>query len=170
MKDNIATKVVRLRLAVGRLGEESSPQWWRSAFFSQQSDAFLSPLFPRSSWASRINSVSQAASRVHDEHVGVGSHMAHLFRLPEALEQQISQQLVNQSYEANLINGLSSSDDATRYLESISQSPTDTSPGPLLLNEVSFPLNAEGVASIATAYFAAFGQGVQVYPYFNGHA
>lgn len=170
MNDSIATTVARLRLAVGRLGEETSPQWWRSAFFSPQSDAFLNPLFPRSSWASRTNSVSQAASRVHDEHVGVSSHTSHLFRLPEALEQRIAQLVVDRSSEAKLLDGLSSSDDATRYLASLSQSPSEVSPGPLLLEEVLFPLNADGVASIAAAYSAAFGQGVQVYPYFNGQA
>ncbi len=170
MKDTIATTVARLRLAVGRLGEESSPQWWRSAFFSPQSDAFLNPLFPRSSWASRLNSVSQAACRVHDEHVGVGSHTSHLFRLPEAFEQRIAQLVVDRSAEASLLEGLSSSDEATRYLASLSISPSGASPGPLLLDTVSFPLNADGIASIAAAYSTAFGHGVQVYPYFHGQA
>jgi hypothetical protein len=38
-------RIVRLRLAVGLLGERDQAGWWPSGFMSQASKAFLAPVF-----------------------------------------------------------------------------------------------------------------------------
>src|SRR3954454_9492438 len=74
----------RLRIAVGHLGEQQ-PRWWASNYFGPGSDAFLSPVFPRTTALARYHGVVLAAAKINDEHTGVG-RLYHLFRLPEDLE------------------------------------------------------------------------------------
>jgi len=80
--------VAAMRAAVGFLGEKEQAGWWPSSFFGIGSTAFLSPLFPRTHFLAQCQGVTCAASRKHDERIGVGQ-VYHLFRLPEDIEQGI---------------------------------------------------------------------------------
>ena len=54
-------------------------------FLSSSSKAFLGPIYPNSIDIAQYSGVCQAASIVHDEHIGIGKHY-HLYRLPDAIE------------------------------------------------------------------------------------
>ena len=88
MNASTLAQIVRLRLLVGFLGERSQFNWWPSAFFISSSSAFLSPIFTKTAFTAQYHGVKEAASRVHDEHIGVGK-VYHLFRLPETVEQTL---------------------------------------------------------------------------------
>jgi hypothetical protein len=79
-------QVARLRMIVGFLGEKSQRNWWPSEFFSDTAPAFLNPVFGKTATLAQYHGVKEAARRVHDDHIGVGS-VFHLFRLPDSIEQ-----------------------------------------------------------------------------------
>ena len=81
-------QLAAIRAAVGYLGEKDQAGWWPSSFFVTGAAAFLSPLFPRTQFLAQCRGVTAAASRKHDERIGVGQ-VYHLFRLPEDIEQGI---------------------------------------------------------------------------------
>src|SRR5687768_11401701 len=80
--------IATLRAVVGFLGEKDQFGWWASSFFAAGSTAFLAPAFPRTQLVAQCMGVVGAASKVHDERIGVGQ-VYHLFRLPEDLEQAV---------------------------------------------------------------------------------
>ena len=71
MQDLLET-VVRLRFAVGLLGEQAIGPWWPSRFLATSSEHFLAPAFPRLPVLARYHGVVAAAAGVHDDHIGVG--------------------------------------------------------------------------------------------------
>ena len=80
--------ICRLRLQVAALGERLSPPWWRTEFLSPTGLRIVQRLFPRTYLATALESVTVAARRDHDAHVGRRSF--HLFRLPAHIEQQLA--------------------------------------------------------------------------------
>jgi len=85
-------QIAMLRICVAFLGEKDQRDWWKSSFLSRSGEAFIAPIFPKTSILARINGASAAAQFVHDEHIGIGD-VFHLFRLPENVEQDINQLL-----------------------------------------------------------------------------
>jgi ATP-dependent Lon protease len=61
-----------MRAVVGFLGEKGQAAWWPSSFFAPGSTAFLSLVFPRTQFVAQCLGVTAAASKVHDERIGVG--------------------------------------------------------------------------------------------------
>ena len=84
--------LLTLRVFVSFLGEREQAGWWSSSFLSNSSDAFLSPVFPKTVSVAKVNGAAIAAQLVHDEHIGRGN-VYHLFRLPEIIEHNLSQLL-----------------------------------------------------------------------------
>ena len=82
-------QIARLKLLVGFLGEQSQFNWWPSAFFA--------PVFNKNAFVAQYHGVQEAASRVHDEHIGIG-RVYHLFRLPEHVEQALFNSLQNKAF------------------------------------------------------------------------
>src|SRR5882672_6241718 len=79
--------LLQLRLHVGFLGERAQCNWWPTAFYEASSRLFLEPVFSKTSRLTQYHAVAEAARRLHDEHLNVGSY--HLFRLPEEIEQDL---------------------------------------------------------------------------------
>lgn len=80
MNADLISLVMRLRVAVGYLGEKDQNGWWTSSFLSPTSKPFLSPVFPRTFALAQLHGVTAAAAAVHDDRIGVGD-VFHLFRL-----------------------------------------------------------------------------------------
>jgi hypothetical protein len=97
MKNSMFTQIASLRLLVGFLGEQSQFNWWSSSFFAANSRAFLSPVFSKTALIAQWQGVKEAASRVHDEPIGVGA-VYHLFRLPEHIEQTLCTGLQDKAF------------------------------------------------------------------------
>ena len=68
-------------------GERAQCNWWPTAFYEASSRLFLEPAFVKTSRLAQYHAVVEAARRLHDEHLNVGSY--HLFRLPEEIEQDL---------------------------------------------------------------------------------
>lgn len=168
MTDRQLQTFVKLRLAVGCAGERAAPPWWRSDFCSQQSDAFLAPVFPRSLWAARLHAVADAASRVHDEHIGVGQRVFHLFRLPESHEQSLAQLLSDSAFCSELSAIIQTNESAFSLIDNISESAEHSATsGPSRVGSASELLNDETLRSIAAAYRHGFANNEPVYPFLD---
>ncbi|WP_153549609.1 BrxE family protein [Pseudomonas aeruginosa] len=87
MKESYLSTLLQMRLIVGFLGERAQCAWWPTAFYEASSRLFLEPVFSKTSRLAQYHGVLEAARRLHDEHLSVGSY--HLFRLPEEIEQDL---------------------------------------------------------------------------------
>ena len=171
MTDPELKSFAKLRLAVGCAGERAIPAWWKSDFCSQQSDAFLAPVFPRSLWAARIHAVSDAASRVHDEHIGVGQRVFHLFRLPESLEQPLAHLLQDDDFSSELAAVIASDASPITHIEDMAKSTKRSSTsGPFRVGSASSLLEEATLPALAAAYRDGFADGEPVFPFFDDRA
>ena len=166
MTREIIEAILRLRAAVGVLGEQGPAKRWPSAFFSPSSRAFLSPLFPRTLVLSQLRGVIAAAARVHDERIGVGE-VFHLFRLPEELE-QATQQFVSTPQGSSLV--ASSSADvasASALLQQLAGGQSLQTVGPVRIGS---PKELDAISTwqrVAAAYSSGFRNEAEVYPFFS---
>jgi hypothetical protein len=159
-------RIAALRLAVGLLGERDAAGWWTSAFLSPtNSTSFLAPVFGGNTFQARYQGVLEAAKRVHDERIGVG-HVFHLFRLPESMEQRLFESI--QSGGSDLAKAISSPDSAKATLHSSVTKAVAAKSGPALMALPEAIEAAGWISEAASLYSAAFGAGVQCFPYFPG--
>ena len=162
METELIETLAKLRLAIGFLGEREQFGWWQSSFFTQGSDAFLSPLFGRTKVLAQCNGVSQAAAMIHDERIGVGN-VYHLFRLPEDVEQNIHKML----HEVKNLNIGNNKETALIYLQKHSSVSAQTSLGPFRIGDKKSLHNPKSWQMVAGIYLYAFEKGVEIYPYFT---
>ncbi len=162
MNQELITNIAKLRTCVAFLGEKEQHNWWSSSFLSKTGEAFLNPVFPKTSILARINGASAAAQLVHDEHIGIGD-VHHLFRLSETIEHQITQ-LLSKDYS---IDGcIDSDDEAISQLKSLADEENIQAVGPLLLDQND--INKTVIKKMASAYLAGFHNNEAVYPYYRG--
>ena len=160
--------LIKLRFLVGFLGEKSQHGWWQSSFLSPELEAFLGPIFPRTKWLAAYHGVVEAAARVHDERIGVGSGVYHLFRLPRSLEQVLHELMMNHEVTADLIPDLSDRSSAETSLNGLAMNEVKGSPGPISFG-TSDDVGSVGLWRRAAAcYLEAFSDGSQSFPYVTG--
>ncbi len=156
--------IAQLRICVAYLGEKDQKNWWPSAFLSKSGEAFLNPVFPKTSLLARVSGASAAAQVTHDEHIGIGD-VYHLFRLPENIEHDIGQLLTS---NASLNECFSSENAAIEKLQALAEGSTFQGEGPLLLEQNE--INLDAIKAIAAAFLASFSSEQSVYPYYRGKA
>jgi hypothetical protein len=167
MEVEFVEKLAKLRLAIGYLGEREQFGWWQSSFFTQGSNAFLSPLFGRTQILAQCNGVTRAAAIVHDERIGVG-HVYHLFRLPEEIEQSIHQSLHAPALGQALQKIIAKPETALEYLRKSAGTKQPTEVGPIRIGNTT-ALHDIGVwQTVAFAYLFSFEHDAQTFPYFIG--
>jgi len=155
----------RLRLAVGCLGESVTPRWWQAGLFSSESDAFLTPIFPRTQWQARMTATSEAATRIHDEHIGVG-RVFHLFRLPEALEQQIAEAAKSSEFRAEMASLVDGEDEARSLIDQLARGGKAVEgAGPVRLGTPDDLAEHDTLAAMAGVYHRAFEDKTKIYPF-----
>lgn len=164
MKKLILSDFLFLRLLVGYLGEKSQFNWWPTTFIGSSSNLFLSPVFPRTTLLSQYHGILEAARRVHDERIGIGS-VFHLFRLPEVREQELHG-ILSDGRSSLSMESFASRDAALAALQKIADGDTSASEGPVKLGSAQEILTSNGIRDISRSYTAAFTQGVKCYPYF----
>lgn len=147
------------------LGEKDHFNWWQSAFFTQGSQVFLTPLFPRTRLLVQCNGVTRAAALVHDERIGVGQTY-HLFRLPEEVEQAIHRFLLDQSLtsQTELFN---SQEDLLNHIEQFAISGQPNEVGPVKVGSPKDLYDLETWRYVAQYYFSGFTLKNPVFPYFS---
>src|SRR5690606_39371014 len=116
MNEPDLAKLLQLRLAVGFLGERDQLAWWPTSFFAAASKPFLDPVFVKSALQAQYHGVVEAARRVHDERLSVGSF--HLFRRPEEMAQDLFAAVKQEGSGANKV-GPTEQDEALEALRSI---------------------------------------------------
>lgn len=152
--------LTELRVLVGYLGEEHG--WWDSQFFSRSARTFLEPIFPRSLALSQYQGVAVAASRVHDERIGVG-RIVHLYRMPELHEQAAAAVLRDTPSVDQVFSHLGSVDQAMGRLSELA-TPVETNEGPVLVGAWEEDL-ASSLGKMAGHYLAAMQGARRAYPY-----
>ncbi len=164
MNESYLSIVLQLRLVVGFLGERAQFAWWPTAYYEPSSRLFLEPVFSKTSRLAQYHGVLEAARRLHDEHLSVGSY--HLFRLPEEVEQDLHA-MVQGSAGEELANQASRGKEAA--LDSLKRLAGTKKPvgvGPTAVGNIKDLDSAEALRAIAGAYFSAFSHNAKTYPYF----
>src|SRR5690606_19463731 len=87
MNHSSMLSLLELRTLVDVLEERAQCDWWPTALYEASSRLFLETVFTKTYRLAQYHGVLEAARRLHDEHLSVGSY--HLFRLPEEVEQDL---------------------------------------------------------------------------------
>lgn len=169
MGESHLSTLLCLRVLVGFLGEQSRFAWWATAFFGDYSRRSLEFIVPKTAHAAQYHGVVEAARRLHDEHLSVGSF--HLFRLPEEVEQDLHAMLDTDEGRHILQTVVGSGDDALALLADppfdkggISQ-PVE---GPTAVGHIAQLASADISKTIAVIYHSAFANRARAYPYLVG--
>jgi hypothetical protein len=158
--------LLKMRLAVGVLGERAQFGWWPTAFYEASSRLFLDPVFAKTSRLAQYHGVLEAARRLHDEHLNVGCY--HLFRLPEEIEQDLHG-LVQSSIGAEVAANVSQDkDSALNALNRLAPAGINPSAGPTAVGSIKDIDSPDVLNAIAGTYLSAFTQNAKSYPYLVG--
>ena len=157
MKTEIIKNIIELRAAVSFLGEKRS--WWNSNFHDTSSKDFLRYIFPKST--NTQFSCSNVSSR-HFTDNEVGANYYHLFRLPLAVEELLS----NKAKVANL-SSFKSEDEALQILkEKALGLHSDGKGGPKNVGSID-QINEDLIQVFSVEYLNAFQNDYHVHPYLN---
>ncbi|VVO57915.1 hypothetical protein PS900_00643 [Pseudomonas fluorescens] len=166
MKESYLPTLLQMRLLVGFLGERAQCAWWPTAFYEASSRIFLEPVFSKTSRLAQYHGVLEAARRLHDEHLSVGSY--HLFRVPEEVEQDlhaIVQSIVGEEIASQAPQSKEAALDALKRLAATSDM---SSVGPMVVGSINDLDSTDTLKVIAAIYLSAFTQNVKTYPYLVG--
>ena len=167
MNKELITDIAVIRVCIGYLGEKEKNAWWPSSFFSNSSEAFLKPVFNKTLFHTQYYGVKSAATIVHDDHIGVGKDVFHLFRLPEWYEVEIHSLLGDQDALRFLKKRISDEDAAQSFLFEYNNKTVIEGFGPIRLGEVKDIHKKTTWRAIASHYFEGFKSGNKVFPYFS---
>jgi hypothetical protein len=165
MENSTLTQIAILRLLVGFLGEHSQFNWWPSSFFTANSRSFLSPVFSKTAFMTQCQGVKEAASRVHDERIGVGA-VYHLFRLPEHVEQTLFTGLHDKAFADGVSVQVQNKERALESLASLIDGTPEDGEGPILVGKIDALLAGKTLGVLAHYYQTAFARGTVAYPYY----
>jgi len=163
MTEPYLTTLLQMRLLVGFLGERAQHAWWPTAFYESSSRLFLEPVFSKSSRLAQYHGVLEAARRLHDEHLNVGSY--HLFRLPEEVEQDLHATVQNSIGEDLTSQATQNKERALETLAKWAASKSLSSLGPTAVGSIKDLDSSDTLQAIAAAYLSAFTQNAKTYPY-----
>src|SRR5262249_34962972 len=126
------------------------------------------PIFPRTQLLAQYHGVTQAAARVHDDHIGVG-RVYHLFRLPEDLERSLHFALQEEPVVKAIGGLVTNRETALEHLVQCGISSRHAgSEGPTLIADEAALRDQPPWKTVAGCYAEAFKKGTRVYPYFSG--
>ena len=163
MKESYLSTLLEMRLLVGFLGERAQFAWWPTAFYESSSRLFLEPVFSKTSRLAQYHSVLEAARRLHDEHLNVGSY--HLFRLPEEIEQDIHSLLQTRASEELARQVPQDKEAALESLKRLAGTSASVSAGPNAVGNIKDIDSATTLKAIAATYLSAFTQNARTFPY-----
>ena len=164
MNNDVVKLIVELRLLVGFLGEKSQSSWWGSNFIGTSSEAFLAPVFSRTTMLARYHGVCEAAMLVHDEHIGVGANY-HLYRMPDSAERAAAKALADPDFQQQLSDVLGSSEAAQKRLGELAATDTNKVEGPVVLGSYADADLNQQLRQSASHYSRAFKEGYKCFPY-----
>lgn len=163
MTTNHLEALLELRSLVGFLGERTQFAWWPTSFFGDYSLRSLEFVTPKTSRLAQYHGVVEAARKLHDEHLNVGSY--HLFRLPEEVEQDLHAMMQSSIGTELAKQVLMDKDAVLAALKAVAGANTSAAVGPTAVGNIAQLSTGETLKSIAGAYVAAFSQNAKTYPY-----
>ena len=152
--------VLKARLVVGFLGERAQYDWWPTAFLTPSGRRFLEPVFTKTTSLAQYHAVVEAARRLHDEHLNVGSY--HLFRLPEETEQDLHATQLRDLCDLQL----KTKEEGLAQLEAMAAGMGKEQVGPVAVARITELSSAKVLASVVGTYLAAFKTRTKSFPYF----
>ena len=158
--------VLQMRLLVAFLGERAQCAWWPTAFYEASSRLFLEPVFSKTFRLAQYHGVLEAARRLHDEHLNVGSY--HLFRLPEEAEQDLHGMLQDANGEELVNKLLQNKDAALDILKGLTTNVNSAKEGPTAVGSIKDLESGDVLNAIAGAYLSGFSKNTKIYPYLVG--
>ena len=164
MNNDVVKLIVELRLLVGFLGEKSQLNWWASNFMGATSEAFLAPIFSRTTMLARYHGVCEAAMLVHDEHIGVGVNF-HVYRLPDSLERAAVKIVTSNDTKALMDSVLCSRETALMRLGEFTTAKVNKTEGPVVVGSYSDAGLKETLLQSASHYLRAFNEDYNCFPY-----
>lgn len=164
MTDALTRNICESRLLVGFLGEKQQAAWWDCSFLSSSSPAFLIPVFPNSLLLAQYNGVCQAASRIHDELIGIGHHY-HLFCLPESLERVCEKCLQDEEFSSSVAKNLSTKEKAINRIKELGITKINRAEGPIVVGDYSDAKLDELHKKLLSYYVDAFESNYKSFPY-----
>lgn len=167
MESKDLIKLIRLRITVGYLGEKHCYSWWNSAFFQPRSKDFLSPVFGKTYFLAQYHGIKEAASIIHDERIGIGRGVYHLFRLPEKLEQLIHSYLLNQENYALFQQDLANKDHAEKVLNSLYNNNIVDFLGPVKVGNYKALESQDSWEIVSNIYLKSFNTNILSFPFFQ---
>lgn len=159
--DTTRLSLLELRLLVGFLGEKSQIGWWPTSFYDASGRLFLEPIFSKTPQLAQYHGVVEAARRLHDEHLNVGTY--HLFRLPEELEQDLHLLVQGGAEELSPAVLFRDTQTALDALIAKAGSAKKEGVGPVAIGSVDDI--AGHLKDIASVYAMAFSSNAQSFPY-----
>lgn len=166
MKEYYLPTLLQMRMLVGFLGERAQYAWWPTAFYEASNKLFLEPVFSKTSRLAQYHGVLEAARRLHDEHLSVGSY--HLFRLPEEVEQDLHATVQSSVGEELASQAPQSKEAALDALKRLAATGGTSSVGPTAVGGIKDLDSTDTLKAIAAAYLSAFTQNAKTYPYLVG--
>ena len=163
-QNNELISIVKLRIAIGLLGDEDHGKWWPSLWFTANATAFLSPIYGERTDDARYQGLVATARLVHDTRIGIGRAF-HLFRLPETLERRIHEGVIKERI-VSFAGGVPSKADADALLDEMAR-PIDTKIGPIRVGSRTDFDRPAWIKVLAGHYSAAFKNSQQTFPYFS---
>ncbi len=163
MKESYLPTLLQMRLLIGFLGERAQYDWWPTAFHEASSRLFLEPVFSKTSRLAQYHGVLEAARRLHDEHLSVGSY--HLFRLPEEIEQDLHAAMQDSVGEELISQMPKNKETALEGLKRLAATSGTSNVGPTAVGSIKDIDSTDTLKSIAAAYLSAFTQHAKTYPY-----
>jgi len=155
--------ILQLRVLVGFLGERSQHGWWPTIFFGDYSLRSLEFVAPKTAVLAQYHGAVEAARRLHDEHLSVGSY--HLFRLPEEAEQDLHA-LLQSAQGAEVVSALpNEKESAMTLLLKLAKKDVAAAEGPVSVGNIDTLRSPETAELIARVYWHALSGGFKAYPY-----
>jgi hypothetical protein len=165
MELNLTKTICETRILIGYLGEKKQANWWDTSFLSDVSQAFLKPVFPKSTFTAQYTGVCRAASIIHDEHIGIGKHY-HLYRLPDSIEKSLfNVALQDREWASDIKEHINNKDTAIDRLLSIAGEPIELSEGPVVVGDFTDKDLDELIRNASSYYVSAFKKGAKTFPY-----
>ncbi len=164
MKPDSMQCICETRILVGFIGEKQQASWWESSFLSSSSRVFLGPIYPNSIDIAQYSGVCQAASIVHDEHIGISKHY-HLYRLPDAIERVLFKCIQEHSVFDKMADFLKSTDAAVKRLKELGADAVKRSDGPVSAGQYS-DNKLDALIQISRSHYISAFEGIyKTFPY-----
>lgn len=156
--------ICETRMLVGYLGEKQQSSWWGSSFLSSSSKAFLTPICPNSIAVAQYSGICQAASIIHDEHIGIGRHY-HLYRLPDSVERSLLKCIQDHAFSEKISQVLSSQESAINRLKELGADSAEKAEGPIAVGDYSDDELDVLIKKARAHYIAAIQQDYRTFPF-----